>query len=124
MRLAMVLCVALCAILVGCGSPKSPSADQIMAELDGAVKKENPQASAKLTDIAMEPGGKAVKVKFTCTNCMLESRQDVKEIVPSAEGDADVWLDPQDGNWKFQQILIKSKDGAMTMLSSLTGKKF
>ena len=124
MRLTRACSVALGSVLVGCGGSNAPSGEQIQAALDQAVKNVHPAAAAKLTDIALESGGNAVKIKFECTNCVLEDRQGLQETVPSARGDALVWLDPQDGSWKFMQATVINEDGAITFISSLTGQKF
>ena len=124
MRLTRACSVALVFVLAGCGGSNTPSGEQIQAALDKAVKSVHPAAAAKLTDIALEGGCKAVKVKFECTNCVLEDRQGLRETVPSAMGDALVWLDPQDRSWKFMQATVNNKDGAVTFISSLTGQKF
>ena len=124
MRLTRACSVALGCVLAGCGGPNAPSGEQIQAALDKALKNVHPAAAAKLTDIALESGGKAVKIKFECTNCVLEDRRGLRETVPSARGDALVWLDPQDRSWKFMQATIINKEGAITFISSLTGQKF
>ena len=124
MRLTRACSVALGCVLAGCGVANTPSGEQIQAALDKAVKNVHPSAAAKLTDIALESGGKALKIKFECTNCVLEDRQGLLETVPSARGDALVWLDPQDRSWKFMQATVNNKDGAITFISSLAGQKF
>lgn len=124
MKLTPACLVVLGGFLAGCGSANAPSVERIQAALDKAVKNVNPLAAAKLTDITMEKDGQAVKIKFACTNCVLEDRQGVQETVSSAKGDALVWLDPQDGSWKFTQATVNNKDGAITFISSLTGQKF
>jgi hypothetical protein len=124
MRLTRACSVALGCVLAGCGGSNAPSGEQIQAALDKAVKNAHPAAAAKLTDIALESGGKAVKIKFECTNCVLEDRGGVQATVPFAKGDALVWLDPQDRSWKFMQATLINEDGAITFISSLTGRKF
>ena len=124
MRLARAWSVVLGCVLAGCGGSNTPSGEQIQAALDKAVKNVHPAAAAKLTDIALESGCNAVKIKFECTNCVLEDRRGLLETVPSARGDALVWLDPQDGSWKFMQATVINEDGAITFISSLTGQKF
>ena len=124
MRLTRACSVTLGCVLAGCGVSNAPSGEQIHAALDKAVKNIHPAAATKLTDIALESGGKAVKIKFECTNCVIEDRQGLLETVASARGDALVWLDPQDGSWKFMQATVINEDGAITFISSLTGQKF
>ena len=124
MRLTRACSVTLVCVFAGCGGSNTPSGEQIQAALDKAVKKVYPAAAAKLTDIALESGGKAVKIKFECTNCVLEDRRGLRETVPSAKGNAIVWLDPQDRSWKFMQATVNNEDGAITFISSLTGQKF
>jgi hypothetical protein len=122
MKLTLVFMMALCGACVGCSSPKAPSGEQIQAALDKAVKKNNPEATAKLTDIKMDRG-KYVDVKFACTNCVLEDRAGVKKTVSSANGTAEVLLDPQDGKWKLQGGLVISEDGSSGSLD-LWGQTF
>ena len=124
MRLARACSVALGCVLAGCGGSNTPSGEQIQAALDKAVKNVHPAAAAKLTDITMEKDGQAVKIKFACTNCVLDDRRGVHETVSSAKGDALVWLDPQDRSWKFMQATVNNEEGAITFISSLTGQKF
>lgn len=124
MKLTPAWLVMLGGVLAGCGGPNAPSSEHIQAALDKAVKNVNPAAAAKLTDITMEKDGQAVKIKFACTNCVLEDRRGVQETVSSAKGDALVWLDPQDRSWKFMQATVNNEDGAITFISSLTGQKF
>ena len=124
MRLARACSVALGFVLAACGGSNAPSGEQIQAALDRAVKSVHPAAAAKLTDIALESGCQAVKIKFECTNCVLEDRGGVQATVPFAKGDALVWLDPQDRSWKFMQATVNNEDGAITFISSLTGQKF
>ena len=124
MRLTRACSVALGCVLAGCSGSNAPSGEQIQAALDKALKNVHPAAAAKLTDISLESGGKAVKIKFECTNCVLEDRRGLRESVTSARGDALVWLDPQDRSWKFMQATVINNDGAITFISSLAGQKF
>ena len=124
MKLTLILLVLLCGVFVGCGSPKAPSGEQIQTALGSAVKKENPDATAKLTNIEMGKDGKAVNFKFACTNCVLEDATRVKKTVPSANGEGVAWLDPQDGKWKIQQATVDNEDGTKHTISSLTGQIF
>jgi hypothetical protein len=124
MKLTPTWLVVLGGVLAGCGGSNAPSGEQIQAALDKAVKNVNPAAAAKLTGITMEKDGKAAKIKFACTNCVLEDRRGVRGTVSSAKGDALVWLDPLDGSWKFRQATVNDEDGAITFISSLMGQKF
>ena len=116
--------VLLCAVLVGCGSPKPPSTEQIEAAIASAFKKDNPEAKVMLTDVRIEDDGKIYTIKFSCTNCVLEGGQGVKDVVPSTEGDAVVALDLQDKTWKIIFTSVKNAGGEKTRISSLDGYKF
>lgn len=117
MKLPSTILLALCVAFVGCSNPTAPSSDQIQAALDNEVKKGNPSATAKLTDIETEKDGKTTKFKFACMNCMLEDGTRTKETVPSATGKVAVWLDPQDGKWKFNNVIVDNEDGTKDTLA-------
>ena len=116
MKLTLILLIVVCAFFIGCGS-KAPSGEQIEAALNSAVKKENAEASAKLTDIEMASDGKETKFKFNCTNCMVEDGTRTKKVVSSAKGRGTVWRDPQDGKWKFYGANIINEDGTEHVIS-------
>ncbi len=116
MKLSIIVVFALCIALAGC-TAKAPSADQIMSALETRIKKDNPGATAKLTDIEMVENGRTTKFKFDCLNCKLTASSGSKEVIPSAKGEGSVWLDPQDKKWKFYDASIENEDGSKDFLS-------
>ena len=118
MRLTLVVLIVLCVLFVGCGSPKAPSSEQIEAALNDAVKKDSPNASAKLTDIELDKERAMVFTKFTCLNCLHNYSSGEKKVVPSAEGYASMGIVPQDKKWKFLTITIDNEDGGKSTIHS------
>lgn len=86
--------------------------------LNEAVKKDSPNATAKLTDIKMNPDGKMVTTKFTCTNCLHQRPGGDKKIVPSSAGEALVGLDILDKKWKFMDISLDNENGGHSAVHS------
>lgn len=116
MKKFMPFLLMVCAAVSAC-IPAGPSGEQIQAALDKEVKKGNPDATAKLTDIEMEKNGKTTKFKFDCTNCLLEDGSRTKKIVPIAKGSGAVWFSPVDKRWEFDGVLIDNEDGTKETLS-------
>ena len=105
---SVVLCT-LCVFLTGCSHNGEPSAAQIEAAINQAVKAKNPDAVAKVTSVDIQRPYIYEEFEFSCTNCVMEFNDGERHVVPSSEGHGMVTLDRRLQKWKFDRIVLVSK---------------
>ena len=108
MRTTLCL-IALCVFLAGCSHNGEPSAEQIEAAVNQAVKAKNPDAVAKVTSVDIQSPYFYEEFKFSCTNCVMEFKDGERHVVPSSEGHGMVTLDARMQKWKFDRIVLVSQ---------------
>jgi hypothetical protein len=118
MKLRQLALMLLVGTLAACSGPKSPSAAEIEAQLNIIVKKYNPEASARVSDIGFTTQSKhLVQLTFICTKCQLENAAGEKSIAETSTGKADVTLDQDTHKWSMWPISIRADDGRFAVLS-------
>jgi hypothetical protein len=99
----------LCVFLGGCSHNGEPSAEQIEAAVNQAVKAKDPDAVAKVTSVDIQRPYIYEEFKFSCTNCVMEFKDGERHVVPSSEGHGMVTLDARMQKWKFDRIVLVSQ---------------
>ena len=108
MKANVVPLIALCVSLTCCGV--GPSAGQIEAALNEAVKAKNPEATARVTSVVdTDNNPYYVDFTFTCTNCVFQFKDGTRNVVPSSEGHGMVTLSSKINRWKFDRIVLVSE---------------
>jgi hypothetical protein len=108
MRTTLCL-IALCVFLTGCSHNGEPSAAQIEAAVNEALKAKNPDAAAKITSLDIQRPYIYEEFKFSCTNCVFQFKDGSRNVVPSCEGHGMVKLDARTQKWKFDRIVVASQ---------------
>ena len=105
MRTTLCL-IALCALLAGCSHNGEPSAEQIEAAINQAVKAKNPDAVAKVTSVDIKSPYFYEDFTFSCANCVVAIKGGERRVVPSSEGHGMVTLNARMQKWKFDRIVL------------------
>jgi len=100
--------LALAVFYAGCSHNGEPSATQIEAAVNQALKAKNPAAEAKITSLNIERPYIYEEFTFSCTNCVLEFKNGDRYVVPSSEGHGIVTLSARLQKWKFDRIVLES----------------
>ncbi len=109
MRTTLCL-VVLCVFLAGCSHYGEPSAAQIEPAINEAVKAKNPDAVAKVTSVDIQKPYFYEDFTFSCTNCVMEFKEGERHVVPLSQGHGMVTLSARIQKWKFDRIVLVSKD--------------
>ena len=114
----IILCLIALAFFTACSHNGEPSATQIEFALNKAVKARNPNASAKVTSVECKSPYFDEAFKFTCTNCVIQHGTEPQHILPAGEGHGVVRPDRVTQKWKFERIILESKELGLEVYES------
>jgi hypothetical protein len=109
MRAAFCL-IGLCIFVAGCSHNGEPSAAQIEAAINREFKAKNPDAIAKVLSTDIRSPYCYEEFTFSCTNCVIQDIDGPRHVLPSGKGHGMVTLDARLQKWKFDRIILESKE--------------
>jgi hypothetical protein len=102
--------IGLCLFVTGCSHNGEPSASEIESAINTAFRQKNPDAAAKVGWTQIERPYLYEDFTFTCTNCVVKDRDGTRHVLPSTGGYGMVTLDRRLQKWKFDRIIVQSKE--------------
>jgi hypothetical protein len=102
--------IGLCIVLTGCSHNGEPSTAQIESAINREFKAKNPDAVAKVLSTAIESPYIYEEFTFSCSNCVIQHKDGLRHVLPSGHGHGIVTLSSRLGKWKFDRIILESKE--------------
>lgn len=102
--------IGLWIFVTGCSHNGEPSAAQIESAINREFKAKNPDAIAKVLSTDIQRPYFYEEFTFSCTNCVIQDEDGRRHVLPSAEGHGMVTLSARLQKWKFDRIILESKE--------------